>query len=948
MNRILTALVLAGSVPTVWGYDYQAQTGALSYEFFNLSNSKYDVTPYGGGANPDGHWAPSAQTGWGNTSGTVGFFNNVGISGGSCKNPSDQMKDNYIFYGGAGDPVDASTVASFALSSGTSASHTQVEYSQAFSSTLNAPAIGDSWTLKSSSNTIVLSALASAPNMFLSGVNGDGSTSDAYPYCGTKQGIWYNHDIEPTGLVSGDQVWGPLDIKQDKNPLAPSFTTNSLNFNVSHTDSGYIGTGGLWMGLDNKNTDALAVDSLNLAMYPVNLSTYVASNAKSGSQTVAPIYGGHFTLAIGDPFLINSYAAKMLWHLVTDTGYGLSNDSLSSQDIEDIKNRIAPAGADGVFAASSISSKYARWLLSSPSNAVTAIKTMNEAASTPITHESIWGKLIKGVVKLTGAVVAAAAPELIGVEGVVKGAAAEAGSDATATSVTNYAATKIDTAFTSTLSEPAPVSATAPPAVNPTYAASNLLGLLLTNSFVQAEINNKVGLGNPSGQALYANYSIHLGSPACNNISLVNNLFATDMGCGTKSGTAPTYHNVLSLYENSYSSSRLNIWNAILTGADVYVTDSYPQVGTPAFKAFQPPTQVVNLTGAASSVSGVDPAFAYDTGMISIASYSVAGGGSTGQYDKQYAPNLELVKAGDWSQTEWAKPPVQVPQWSETRNPSPGYWFYDTSSGRVTVNGVWIGQGPNPTGGTWAAYGQSFENGPQTLDMSTTCPAGSGVVITATPTGFDTMRGDLSCADTTVPYYVTVAEGAMAPSVDMILASAPPKDSVGFAAPTAGQISYSANTGQLMVSGYQGTDTSGGTMTSRSFVNATAGLTLDLTTCAEGSDVILYLYPTGGQTADKAVGVLACKQGAPVLPYSLCTKDTQATGGVILGLTKDLNSSAVVEFDIGCACIPSYLGGTDPDTAVNATFWQTGSETNGDPIGVMVGATASNPHGRCN
>ncbi len=57
----ITALILASAAPTAWGYDYQANAGALSYSFFNLSPNTYTLTPYGGGANPlNPPTAPSA------------------------------------------------------------------------------------------------------------------------------------------------------------------------------------------------------------------------------------------------------------------------------------------------------------------------------------------------------------------------------------------------------------------------------------------------------------------------------------------------------------------------------------------------------------------------------------------------------------------------------------------------------------------------------------------------------------------------------------------------------------------------------------------------------------------------------------------------------------------------------------------------------------------------
>ncbi len=508
MNRtsLIIAISLALQATDGFGYSYQAQTGALSYTFFNLSPNQWTLTPYGGGVNPQGQPGSFAVTqGWGNVDGSVGVFNPVNISGGSCSNPSTQVQGNTIWYNETPGPIAAPSGA-ITLSAGTSISKPVVKYSNQTSPTYNAPAIADSWVLSGNGNNIVMANMASAPNMFIS--NWPSTTSD-YPYCASQTSLYYNANInppQPNSLINGS--WS--------NPLGAGFVPQTMNLNVSNTSPGYVATGGLWSGVNNPNPGNLALNSLNLSMYPINLSNYVQSPVvnKGISQTAAPIYGGHFTLAVGDPFLVSSYAAKILWYIVTNNGYAFSNSSLSTTDLSTLTNLVAPPSGNAVFASGSYSAKYAQWLLASPGLAQSAISTMNTAASKPITHESVWGKITNAVLQLATNVAIAsigltAGPEAdIGLEAILD---ANEGSLETLKGEAGPSVTDAITAyFTTTTSLQAPVTQTAPPVINSTYSSSNLLGMLLANSFVQAEINNAEGLGNQSGFALWSNDSINV------------------------------------------------------------------------------------------------------------------------------------------------------------------------------------------------------------------------------------------------------------------------------------------------------------------------------------------------------------------------------------------------------------------------------------------------------
>ncbi len=266
------------------------------------------------------------------------------------------------------------------------------------------------------------------------------------------------------------------------------------------------------------------------------------------------------------------------------------------------------------------------------SGAATVAQTLQTAADQPITHTSIWGKVFDGLVETTTDALTAGIGMLAGPEAdlAVMGATVAATGTATAAggALMPMATTAINAHFTTTLSQPPPVAATAPPVaatappvVNQSYSAGNLLGMLLANSFVQAEIGNVLGLATDGPSPLWSNYSIQSDS-LCTDVSLADNLFSglcdgTDNN-GGQAPAAPAYTNVLSTYPNSQSETQLSIWDAILTGADVALDSAgYLQVSNPTGAAFSPPTQLIDTSGSAeTSVAAVNTAFNHSSGLL--------------------------------------------------------------------------------------------------------------------------------------------------------------------------------------------------------------------------------------------------------------------------------------------------------------------------------------------
>jgi hypothetical protein len=474
--------------------------------------------------------------------------------------------------------------------------------------------MGDSWSISCASNLppIAVGNLASAASALQSG----GGT--AYPYSASQIGFWENSTINPPAWNGCDVSWNPCGVGFSAGPGIDIPGSVNLNWNVPLGAADYQPMGGLWTGVNYSARSCGGApytgcsdnaypgySLLNMPMLPINLSAYVQGTQNSANtMSYTPIYGGHFTVAMGDPFLVTSYAAKMLWYLVASSTYALNNDTTLSEMAINLNS--AEAGA---FYPGSFESNYVQWLVGSsaypgsPALAANAYKSAYQAASTAITHESVWGKVFTGLADTAIDIAIAGTEALPGgeaVDAIATGVATSVGGD-----VVPDMNAAITNAFTTTISGPAPLSQNAPAVINPTYAANNLFGLLLTNSGVQEQINQAMASTNPDFQSnpnpYWSNYSIYTdyidyenalnaqpppttpSTPAgCVTtgsgitISLANNLLSGN--CYTSSGALywnnaqqPTLPNdtYLNVYASSQTTQAFSIWNAILTGSDV-------------------------------------------------------------------------------------------------------------------------------------------------------------------------------------------------------------------------------------------------------------------------------------------------------------------------------------------------------------------------------------------
>ena len=969
MNRHITlAIALAGCATTAFGYNYAAQTGALSYTVFNLSPNSCTFTPYGGGANSSAiSGNPGASYGWNGGSGEDGFFQTDGFAG-SAGSPESLVANNYIFFNSA-DPVTSPSPSLSSVGSGTSAS--TVEYSSQMSPGHNAPAIADSWTVVcGSGGTMVMANMASASNLFISG-NGAN-----YPYNSSLKGSWFNYELNPPsagGTANSSNPVGAGFVATTMNLNSSSGTSIDTSTNPNTLSNTAVQTGGLWMGLNNPNTNNYAVNSLNLAMYPVNLAAYVTNNAGDNTyQYATPLYGGHFTLAVGDPFIISSYAAKTLWYMVANNGIALQNNTLGSTGMTDLIGSLTTDNTTAaVFLGSSTSNSYLQWLLGtnaagsstplgSPGLASNVINTLNTAASTPITKESIWGPVVSSMVQVATDTAIVSIALLAGPEASVGTVAAVTAATGAATAADGAlmpsATSAINADFTTTVSQPAPTSQTAPPVVNDTYSAGNLLGMLLVNSFVQADINNALNLNNNSTMALWSNYYFNTdttspcivsgSTPPAASMNVTNNLMSGT--CGGNANLPPNtgypaqaYTNVLSTYPSSVNSQQLSIWDAILTGADITTNASnYLVVDNPTIAAFAPPTQVVNSTGATNNLTSVNPSFNNSSGLLTVSSYTTPV--SAGTTPSTLAPNINVV-TGNPPPTGWAY--------------STSFYSYSYSKGVLTL----INYSGGVTG-DYYAYSYDFSNGNQTLDMSTCAPNSTATLTLNAPPGAQNASGasgTLSCT-LAIPVVGTVGSYPAAASTPTVNVVTPQGTLLAAITVASSQITYPASpstSSTISVAGY--TATTNNVPNTITFLNGTQ--TLDTTSCPSNTAVQLTVYPS---SISSGLGFLSCQStpSNPILAYSACTSDPNATGGVIVALTgaPSTTTGTGATFALACACIPPYLGGptvissatsaTTPNpagtTSTGPSFLLTGAT--GSATGIMVGATSVNPANTCN
>ncbi len=237
----------------------------------------------------------------------------------------------------------------------------------------------------------------------------------------------------------------------------------------------------------------------------------------------------------------------------------------------------------------------------------------------------------------------------------------------------------------------------------------------------------------------------------------------------------------------------------------------------------------------------------------------------------------------------------------------------------------------------------------------TDCAANAQVSVTLTPDPRSTdgsgATGALSCW-----HQIALGGGGSFPApatapVLQLLVPVPDGNADGLIEPDSTQIGYNATTGALEVSGYQAPSAADPeVLETVNFENGPQAL--DLTSCDPAADVLLSVYPIGDTQGGQAQGFLSC-QAPPTLPYGLCASDPNATGGVVAALlTPPGTDGSGASFDLGCVCIPPYLGGPALDTAATvpqpdaASFWQTGQD-DGEALGLMVGASTLNPLGRC-
>lgn len=609
---------------------------------------------------------------------------------------SDYYTSSYSFYDWPDSPI-VSVPGQQPLANGGTPVSEMLLSSAVNTPSWNTPAMGDSWyiTCTSSSSTtaeIAIASFASTQNALVSGNTSFSVYNSAARSWYLSSNYWYpaypgwfaNADINPVaeGNPNGNSqpcyggpspevyscsytggsmclsnqgdytnpAGSPSDWLNNPNPCGAGFTASSaqtgsqiFNWNPANNNN----QGGLWSGINYANYSAFspypAVLNVNMPMLPVNLAAYVQTNSNNPAQLYpavywTPIMGGHYTYAIGDPFLVSSFAAKILAYLATSQNAQLNNAS----DLASVSYSLTSGnGSAPIFPAGSTASDYVQWLMGSQSSsqnylgaaqlAANAFKqTYNAAANNSTKTESIWGKIFQVLADTAILTIAAGINEIPGGDvatAIVSGATAEGAGEA----ISQLNST-IANAYTTTTDPTTPLSTTAPAVVNPTYSSSNLLGLLLTNSGVQAAINSTMGwTSNPS--PLLSNYSVYIDQYCIDNdintLGLEANLLsgtcistasgATSAVNGpTPSGSnPPAYQNVYAgvtttastTQPTPISTTQLSIWTAILTGSDITVNeDGWLVLGDSANgnAPFQPPMQLYStITPSTLSSYGV-------------------------------------------------------------------------------------------------------------------------------------------------------------------------------------------------------------------------------------------------------------------------------------------------------------------------------------------------------
>lgn len=722
------ALVIGGALPTgmaLGGHPetpaYQAGAGVLSYSFFNLSGQSCTFTPYGAQPNP---YSPpgDANWGWENTGSNLAFFNNGNPEG----------NGEWIFYNNS-DPINtdpkafppAITLANGVGSGSASGTSTFIQVTSTETGqnwSINYPAMGDSWGVDCGTINSAIATLASSGSSLQSG------------WYGSLVGSIPNANITPTGYSN---PFNDGCSATNANPCGADFAYQGMNWNLDSNNPLFQNMGALWSGI-NYDTDAAPVpasSSLNFAILPINFSAYVQAytginftDMTPNVQTYyTPIYGGHTAIAVGDPYLVSSISAKILWFLATNDSFTLNNGTQVSNISSTLSNSGGSGGGNGVFWSNSYEDAYVQWFVGSQSSsanfpgqplaAATAYHSAYQAASVPVTQESVWGKVFSGLADIAIDLTAAALHEIPGGVGDVVGGIAD-GVSGTIQSDVNSA---IANAYTYSASGAPPNPTQAPVTYNGTFAATNLFGMLLSNMGVQSEINiltNNTGGPSP----LWSNYDIYTDSE-CPVIGVTNNLMQgtcyASNGSKVTNGTGSTVSQYTNVYAKNQTTTELSIWNAILSGSNITTNSSGYMVtgGSNQYPSFSPPTVVVNASSSNFTPNSilVNTAFNPNTGTLSA--------NSIGVQNQPYEP------IGTYS-APTAEPSIISPQALQTNNPtgtSPVTWTITVpesgisyiatgpNAGTYTINTYCIANTSNTTCTTPA-------NGAQTINMTQCLP----------------------------------------------------------------------------------------------------------------------------------------------------------------------------------------------------------------------------------
>ena len=742
------ALVIGAALPTgiaLAGHPetpaFQAGAGVLSYSFFNLSGQSCTFTPYG--AQPNYYTFGYSNWGWQNTGSDLAFFNNGNPEG----------NGGWIFYNNS-DPINTDTsgtppafpaVIQLAngVGSGSNNTLTQVTSTETWQNwSINYPAMGDSWGVGCGTE-------ASGMNSAVATLASSGSSLQSGWY-GSLVGSIPNANITPTGYSNPSSDGCSAN---NLNPCGADCAPQGLNWNLDSNNPLFQNMGGFWSGLSYLTYGGVPASySLNFAILPINFSAYVQANTGINFTDMSPnvqtyftsLYGGHTAIAVGDPYLVSSISAKILWFLATSTT-PLNNGTQVSTIASILSN---PANS-GVFWFGSYEDAYVQWFVGSqssslnypgqPNAAAQAFYSAHKAASVPITSEKVWGKVFSGLADVAIDEAVAALSEIPGAVGVVVGGLAEGVSGEVKSDVNSA----ITNAYTYSASGAPPNPTQAPPTFNGTFAATNLFGMLLSNMGVQSEINSLTGnTGGPS--PLWANYDINTDDQCLSNgkntINVTNNLMQGVCNCN-QYGTMCTINGAGTLapaytYTNVYTSGtqttrELSIWNAILSGSNITLNNSGYMItgGSNQYPAFSPPTVVVNASTSNFSPNSivVNTAFNANTGVLTANSIGVAseppGTQSTASTtEPSYIPPPALqTNTTGTSPTIWA---ISIP------TDGISYTSKGANAGAYTVNTYCITNASNNIGttNTSAPTCTTPANGAQTINM-TNCLQDSLVTV---------------------------------------------------------------------------------------------------------------------------------------------------------------------------------------------------------------------------